>query len=82
MQYIARQQQQGYGRPLGILVLKERIPCPPGTPGNPTTFPFPVIYECVEGVAASQLRDATQDSFCLVAVVRLRSHMLIRLADL
>jgi len=59
MQYIARQQQQGYGRPLGILVLKERIPCPPGTPGNPTTFPFPVIYECVEGVAASQLRDAT-----------------------
>ena len=44
--------------PLGILTLKERIPCPPGTPGNPTTFPFPVIYECVEGVQASQLRDA------------------------
>jgi hypothetical protein len=58
MQYIAREQQQGYGRPLGILVLKERIPCPPGTPGNPTTFPFPVIYECVEGVQALQLRDA------------------------
>jgi hypothetical protein len=58
MQYVARKQQQGYGRPLGILVLKERIPCPPGTPGNPTTFPFPVIYECVEGVEAAQLRDA------------------------
>lgn len=58
MHYIARTQQLGYGRPLGILVLKERIPCPPGTPGNPTTFPFPVIYECVEGIQASQLRDA------------------------
>ncbi|HTV76727.1 MAG TPA: hypothetical protein VMF03_00610 [Steroidobacteraceae bacterium] len=58
MQYIARKQQHGYGRPLGILVLKERIPCPPGTPGNPTTFPFPVIYECIEGVTASQLRNA------------------------
>lgn len=59
MRYIARKQQQGYGRPLGILVLEEHIPCPPGTPGNPTTFPFPVIYECVHGVAAAQLRDAT-----------------------
>src|ERR1700742_544541 len=57
MQYSARKQQHGYGRPLGVLVLKENIPCPPGTPGNPTTFPFPVIYECVEGVSAAQLRD-------------------------
>jgi hypothetical protein len=58
MEYVARKQQLGYGRPLGILALKERIPCPPGTPGNPTTFPFPVIYEVVEGVQAPQLRDA------------------------
>jgi len=59
MQYIARKHQHSYGRPLGILVLEEHIPCPPGTPGNPTTFPFPVIYERVDGVSVSHLRDAT-----------------------
>ncbi len=58
MIYMARKQQQAYGQPIGILVLGEHIPCPPGTPGNPTTFPFPVIYECVDGVNAAQLRDA------------------------
>jgi hypothetical protein len=57
MQYSARKHQLGYGRPLGILVLEEHIPCPPGTPGNPTTFPFPVIYETVKGVHTSHLRD-------------------------
>ena len=58
MLYTVRKQQNGYGRPIGILVLKEHIPCPPGTAGNPTTFPFPVIYEPIEGVSATQLRDA------------------------
>ncbi len=58
MLYTVHKQQNGYGRPIGILVLKEHIPCPPGTPGNPTTFPFPVIYEVIEGVSAAQLRDA------------------------
>jgi hypothetical protein len=60
MLYTARKQQLGYGQPVGILVLKEHIPCPPGTPGNPTTFPFPVIYECIDGVSAVELRDAAQ----------------------
>jgi hypothetical protein len=60
MLYTVRKQQYGYGRPIGILVLREHIPCPPGTPGNPTTFPFPVIYECVEGCDAAQLRDAAR----------------------
>jgi len=58
MLYATCKQQQGYGKPIGVLVLEERIPCPPGTPGNPTTFPFPVIYERVDGVSAAQLRDA------------------------
>ena len=58
MLYTARKQQNAYGKPIGVLVLEERIPCPPGTPGNPTTFPFPVIYECVSGVSTAQLRDA------------------------
>lgn len=59
MIYKARTQQHAYGQPIGILALREHIPCPPGTPGNPTTFPFPVIFECVEGVSASGLRDAS-----------------------
>ena len=37
-----------YGRPIGIVTLDEFIPCPPGTPGNPTTFSHPVIYEVVK----------------------------------
>ena len=58
MLYAARKQQNAYGQPIGVLVLEERIPCPPGTPGNPTTFPFPVIYERVDGVSVAHLRDA------------------------
>jgi hypothetical protein len=46
--YRARKQQMSYGRPLGIISLDEFIPCPPGTPGNPTTFSHPVIYEVVK----------------------------------
>jgi len=57
MLYTARKQQNAYGKPIGVLVLEERIPCPPGTPGNPTTFPFPVIYQCVDGVSSAHLRD-------------------------
>lgn len=53
MIYKVRDRQLGYGRPVGILVLEEHIPCPPGVPGNPTTFEFPVCYEVVRGVSAS-----------------------------
>jgi hypothetical protein len=56
MIYLAREQQLSYGRPIGILALEERIPCPPGTPGNPTTFSFPVCYEIARGVSTSALR--------------------------
>ncbi|MDB5393710.1 MAG: asp/Glu/Hydantoin racemase family protein [Rhodospirillales bacterium] len=48
MIYRARKQQMSYGRPLGIISLEEFIPCPPGTPGNPTTFSHPVMYEVVK----------------------------------
>lgn len=63
MIYRAREPQTSYGRPIGILALEERIPCPPGTPGNPTTFPFPVIYEVVRGVSTSGLRTAPPAGF-------------------
>jgi hypothetical protein len=58
MIYRVRESQTSYGRPIGIIVLEERIPCPPGTPGNPTTFPYPVCYEVARGVSAAALRQA------------------------
>jgi hypothetical protein len=56
MIYRVREPQTRYGRPIGIIVLEERIPCVPGTPGNPTTFSFPVVYEVARAVTASGLR--------------------------
>lgn len=56
MIYRVREPQTSYGRPVGIIVLEERIPCPPGAPGNPTTFSFPVLYEVARGVSAAALR--------------------------
>jgi hypothetical protein len=58
MIYRAREPQLSYGRPIGIIVLEERIPCPPGTPGNPTTFSYPVCYEVARGVSTTALRQA------------------------
>lgn len=55
MIYTARDRQLAYGRPLGILALEEHIPCPPGVPGNPTSFDFPVCYEIVRGASAGEL---------------------------
>ncbi len=57
MIYRARESQLSYGRPIGIIVLEERIPCPPGTPGNPTTFAYPVCYEVARDVSAAELRE-------------------------
>lgn len=56
MIYRARKPQTSYGRPIGIIVLEEHIPCPPGTPGNPTTFAYPVCYEVADGVSTTGLR--------------------------
>jgi Asp/Glu/hydantoin racemase len=53
--YRVRERQMSYGRPLGIVTLDEKIPCPPGTPGNPTTFSHPVIYEVVKGADIESL---------------------------
>ena len=55
MIYRVRERQMGYGRPIGIVTLDEKIPCPPGTPGNPTTFSHPVIYEVVKGADIESL---------------------------
>jgi len=53
--YRVRERQMSYGRPIGIVTLDEKIPCPPGTPGNPTTFSHPVIYEVVHGADIESL---------------------------
>jgi hypothetical protein len=58
MIYRALERQGAYGRPIGIIVLEEHIPCPPGTPGNPSTFSFPVCYEVARGVSTAGLRQA------------------------
>src|SRR5258708_2038179 len=66
MIYRAREPQTSYGRPIGMLILEEQIPCPPGTAGNPTTFSYPVCYEVARGVSAPALRQAARsglDSF-------------------
>ena len=55
MIYRVRERQMSYGRPIGIVTLDEKIPCPPGTPGNPTTFSHPVIYEVVKGADIGSL---------------------------
>jgi Asp/Glu/hydantoin racemase len=46
-----------YGQSIGIITLEENIQCPPGTPGNPTTFPHPVCYEVVRGITTASLAD-------------------------
>jgi len=55
MIFRVRERQMSYGRPIGIVTLDEKIPCPPGTPGNPTTFSHPVIYEVVKGADIESL---------------------------
>ena len=60
MLYRARKGQMSYGRPIGILMLEEHLPCPPGTPANATTFAHPVCYEIVKGVDISSLAALNQ----------------------
>ena len=70
MIYRARKQQLDYGRPIGIMALEEHIPCPPGVPGNPTTFDFPVCYEIVRGVSAAELvHDPNPDPEPFIAIL-------------
>lgn len=41
--------------PLGVVMLDHPLTRPPGDPGNPTTFPFPVAYRTVTGVSLERL---------------------------
>ncbi len=40
---------------IGILMLDHKLTRPPGDPGNPDTFSFPVLHETVTGVSLERL---------------------------
>lgn len=44
-----------YGQEVGIIMLDCAFPRPPGDIGNARSFPFPVRYEVLEGIAAAGL---------------------------
>jgi len=54
MIYRAREGQVTYGEPIGIIMMETFMPFPPGSPGNASTFRYPVRYERV--VAADMER--------------------------
>ncbi|MGE0652582.1 MAG: aspartate/glutamate racemase family protein, partial [Alphaproteobacteria bacterium] len=55
MIYRAQRGRDIYGAPVGIIVMDCLIPYPPGTPGNPSSFGFPVLYEVVRGATMESL---------------------------
>lgn len=55
MIYKAQRGRDIYGAPVGVIVMDCFIPYPPGTPGNPSTFGFPVLYEVVRGATMQDL---------------------------
>lgn len=48
-------------RPLGILMLDTRFPRIEGDIGNPASFPFPVIYEQLQGIGPADAVSAAPD---------------------
>lgn len=55
MIYKADRGRDIYGAPVGIIVMDCLIPYPPGTPGNASSFGFPVLYEIVRGATMQSL---------------------------
>lgn len=49
MIYAAREGQITYGEAIGIIMMQTFMPFPPGSPGNASTFRYPVRYEVVPG---------------------------------
>lgn len=47
MIYSVKAGQITFGQPIGIIMMESFMPFPPGTPGNATTFSYPVLYERV-----------------------------------
>jgi len=49
MIYTVKPGQITFGQAIGIIMMDTFMPFPPGTPGNATTFSYPVRYETVRG---------------------------------
>ncbi len=49
MIYTARPGQVTYGEAIGIIMMDTFMPFPPGSPGNASTFSYPIRYEVVRG---------------------------------
>lgn len=49
MIYTVKPGQVTFGQAIGIIMMDSFMPFPPGTPGNATTFSYPVRYEVVRG---------------------------------
>ncbi len=55
MIYKIRKGQVSQGEAVGIILMDSDYPCPPGVPGNATTFSFPVRYRVVRGADMEHL---------------------------
>lgn len=59
------------GQDIGILHIESHYPLVPGNAQNATTFPFPVRYECVSGLAIPELLSGAETGEArLVAAAR------------
>ncbi|MDX1430855.1 MAG: aspartate/glutamate racemase family protein [Gammaproteobacteria bacterium] len=55
MIYRARRDQVVYGQAIGIIMMETFMPFPPGSPGNASTFRYPVRYELVRGATMERV---------------------------
>jgi len=55
MIYKAREGQVTYGEAIGIIMMQTFMPFPPGSPGNASTFRYPVRYELVESAVMDRV---------------------------
>lgn len=55
MIYKAKKGQTTYGEAIGIIMMESFMPFPPGSPGNASTFSFPVRYAVVKGANMERL---------------------------
>ena len=55
MIYQADKGRTSYGEAIGIIMMETFMPFPPGSPGNASTFSFPVRYANVKGASVTEL---------------------------